>query len=137
MSAKDKFHNIIKTSLEKDKWTITDDPLRIEWGLVAVYIDLGAEKIIGAEKEGHKIAVEVKSFLAQSTISEFHTALGQFINYRFVLSQQPQRTLYLAVPLDTYNIFFQLPFTQAIVQQNQLRLLIYDIEKQEISQWLN
>lgn len=84
MSAKDKFHNIVKTSLEKDKWTITDDPLRIEWGLVAVYIDLGAEKIIGAEKEGHKIAVEVKSFLDQSTISEFHTALGQFINYRFV-----------------------------------------------------
>ncbi len=137
MSAKDRFHNVVKTSLEKDRWTITDDPLRIEWGLVAVYIDLGAEKIIGAEKEGQKIAVEVKSFLAQSTISEFHTALGQFINYRFVLSQQPGRTLYLAVPLDTYNIFFQLPFTQAIVQQNQLRLLIYDLEKQDISQWLN
>lgn len=68
MSAKDKFHGIVKSALEKDRWTITDDPLRIEWGLVEVYIDLGAEKIIGAEKEGQKIAVEVKSFLAQSTI---------------------------------------------------------------------
>lgn len=138
MSAKDKFHNIVKFSLEKDRWIITDDPLYIEWGLVEVYIDLGAEKIIGAEKEGQKIAVEVKSFLAQSTISEFHTALGQFINYRFILSQEdPERILYLAVPLDTYNTFFQLPFTQAIFQQNQLRLVIYDIEKEEIAKWLN
>jgi XisH protein len=138
MSAKDKFHNIVKSGLEKDRWKITDDPLRLEWGLVEVYIDLGAEKILGAEKEGQKIAVEVKSFLAQSAISEFHTALGQFINYRFALSQeQPERTLYLAVPLDTYNNFFRLPFTQAITQQNQLRLLIYDIEKEEIVKWIS
>jgi XisH protein len=138
MSAKDKFHDLVKSALEKDRWIITDDPLRIEWGLVEVYIDLGAEKIIGAEKEGEKIAVEVKSFLGQSTISEFHTALGQFINYRFALSQeQPERILYLAIPFDTYNIFFQLPFTQAITQENKLRLLIYDVQKGEIVKWIN
>lgn len=69
---------------------------------------------------------------------EFHTALGQFINYRFALSQeQPERILYLAVPLDTYNTFFKLPFTQAITQENKLRLLIYDVQKEEISQWIN
>lgn len=80
----------------------------------------------------------MKSFLAQSTISEFHTALGQFINYRFVLSQeQPERILYLAVPLDTYNTFFKLPFTQGIIQENKLRLLIYDVQKEEIFQWIN
>jgi hypothetical protein len=46
-------------------------------------IDLAAEKLIAAEREGEKIAVEVKSFLERSSaISEFHTALGQFINYR-------------------------------------------------------
>ncbi|QSJ18569.1 XisH family protein [Nostoc sp. UHCC 0702] len=138
MSAKDKFHDIVKLALQQDGWTITDDPLRIEWGLVQLYIDLGAEKIIAAEKEGHKIAIEVKSFLGQSAISEFHTALGQFINYRFALSQeQPERILYLAVPSDTYETFFQLPFTQIIIQQNQLRLLIYDIENEVIIKWLN
>jgi hypothetical protein len=138
MSAKDKFHDIVKAGLEKDGWKITDDPLRIEWGLVELYIDLGAEKIIAAEKQGQKIAVEVKSFLGQSTISEFHTALGQFINYRFALSQkQPERILYLAVPLDTYETFFQLPFPQTIVQQYQLRLLIYDVINEVIVRWIN
>jgi len=138
MSAKDKFHDIVKIALEKDGWTITDDPLSIEWGLVELYIDLGAEKVIAAEKQGQKIAVEVKSFLSPSTISEFHTALGQFINYRFALSQeQPERILYLAVPLDTYETFFQLPFTQTIVQQYQIRLLIYDVRIEVITRWLN
>ncbi|MBP5974343.1 XisH family protein [Brasilonema sp. CT11] len=137
MSAKDKFHDVVKLGLQKDGWTITDDPLRIEWGLVELYIDLGAEKIIAAEKEGYKIAVEVKSFLGQSTISEFHTALGQFINYRLALSQeQPERILYLAVPSDTYETFFKLPFPQTIIQQYQLRLLIYDIENEVIVRWL-
>lgn len=138
MSAKDKFHDIVKSGLENEGWTITDDPLRIEWGLVELYIDLGAEKIIAAKKADTLIAVEVKSFVGQSTISEFHTALGQFINYRFALSQeQPERVLYLAVPLDTYETFFKLPFTQGIIKQYKLSLLIYDIEKEVIVRWLN
>lgn len=63
-------------------------------------IDLGAERLLAAEREGEKIAVEVKSFLAHtSAISTFHTALGQFINYRAALRQEePNRALYLAVP---------------------------------------
>lgn len=48
-----------------------------------MYIDLGAERIIAAEREGQIIAVEVKSFIGTSTISEFHIVVGQFINYRY------------------------------------------------------
>jgi len=51
-------------------------------GGVEMYVDLGAEKLIAAEKNGKKIAVEIKNFLATSNISEFHTAVGQFLNYR-------------------------------------------------------
>ena len=51
-------------------------------------IDLGAEQLIGAQKDNQKIAVEIKSFLSKSSaISEFNTALGQFINYRAALIQ--------------------------------------------------
>ncbi len=57
-------------------------------------IDLAAEKLIAAERENEKIAVEVKSFLEKSSaISEFHTALGQFINYRGALRRrEPERS---------------------------------------------
>ncbi|HBB36141.1 MAG TPA: hypothetical protein DDZ80_15380 [Cyanobacteria bacterium UBA8803] len=42
----------------------------------------------------------MKSFASGSTISEFHTALSQFLNYRIALesSEEPNHILYLAVP---------------------------------------
>ena len=52
-----------------------------------MYVDLGAEKIIAAERDGEKIAVEIKIFIGSSNIYEFHTAIGQFINYRVALEE--------------------------------------------------
>jgi XisH protein len=40
----------VKHALSKPGWTITDDPLFIRIGTVEMYIDLGAEKILMAEK---------------------------------------------------------------------------------------
>ncbi|MDZ8024019.1 MAG: XisH family protein [Nostoc sp. DedQUE01] len=125
MSARDKFHDVVKSALIKDGWQITHDPLliRIE-NIVDMYIDLGAEKIIAAEKEGRIIAVEVKSFIGTSTISEFHTAVGQFINYRYALEEtDDERVLYLAVPLNTYNDFLIKPFIKNIIQRSQINLI--------------
>lgn len=86
MSARDVFHIAVKTALQKDGWQVIADPLKLEWGEVELYVDLAAERLLAAERQGNKIAVEVKSFLGQSEIYEFHGALGQFINYRTVLT---------------------------------------------------
>ncbi len=137
MPAKDKFHDVVKAALEKDGWQITHDPLllRIQ-GIADMYVDLGAEKLIAADRSGKKIAVEVKSFIGTSTISEFHTAIGQFINYRYALEvQEPERVLYLAVPLNTYNNFFVKTFVISVVQRSQINLIVYDIEREEIARW--
>ena len=137
MSAKDVFHEVVKRALQKDGWQITDDPLSISVGGVKMSIDLAAEKLIAAEREGEKIAVEVKSFLERSSaISEFHTALGQFINYRGALRRRnPERVLYLAVPLTTDKTFFQLDFPKAMVEENQVKMIIYDAEREVIVEW--
>ena len=139
MSAKDVFHEVVKIALQKDGWEITNDPLKISLGGVNLSIDLGAEKLIGAEREGQKIAVEVKSFLERSSaISEFHTALGQFINYRGALKRlQPERVLYLAVPLTTYKTFFQLDFPKDMILENQLKMIVYDVEQEVIFKWIH
>nr|WP_044200489.1 element excision factor XisH family protein [Oscillochloris trichoides] len=137
MSARDLFHHAVKQALCADGWTITDDPLVVQFGGVDLYIDLGAEKLIAAEKEGECIAVEVKSFLGASLVSEFHTALGQFLNYRFALQQkEPHRSLFLAVPIDIYHTFFTLVFTQGIIQQYNIKLLIYYPDRKEVAQWI-
>ena len=136
--ARDLFHGIVRSALEKDGWTITDDPLSIRCGGVDIQIDLGAEKLIAAEKGTEKIAVEIKNFVSASKISEFHMALGQFINYRTALrSEDPERILYLAVPLAVYNDFFNLPFTQIVISENKLKIITYNVDTEEIVKWLN
>ncbi|MEH2276983.1 MAG: XisH family protein [Nostoc sp.] len=138
MPARDIFHNAVRQALEKEGWKITHDPLPVSFELGDMYIDLGAEKILAAEREGEKIAVEVKSFFKTSVISEFHTALGQFINYRLALSEQePDRTLYLAVPIDTYTSFFTIRLVQSIIKTYQLKLITYQPVTEDIVEWIN
>ena len=138
MAARDAFHQEVKQALVKDGWTITDDPLTIPFGTTEVYIDLGAEKLLAAEKAGQKIAVEIKSFLRSSVIADFHVALGQCLNYRVALEQaDPQRQLYLAIPIDTYSTFFAHPFIHGILQRYEVQSLIYDPETEEVVQWIN
>lgn len=137
MPRKDIFHQLVKTALENQGWTITHDPYHIDLGFVGLYIDLGAERLIGAIKDGNKIAIEIKTFIAPSTISEFHTAIGQFINYRIALEEEePDRLLYLAIPSDIHKRFFKYPFIQTVIQRNQIPLIVYDSEKQEIVKWI-
>jgi hypothetical protein len=135
--AKGLFHNVVKTALIKDGWTITNDPLFLKVGDVDFFIDLGAEKLLAAERNGSKIAVEIKSFINTLSVSDFHLAIGQFINYRTVLKLKDcDRTLFLAIPDNAYDTFFQKEFPQIIIQEYQIDLLVYDIENEVIRQWL-
>jgi hypothetical protein len=136
MPAKDLFHDAVKQALLKEQWVITADPLTIKIEGVRFEIDLAAEKIFAAEKAGRKIAVEVKSFLSNSVITDFHVALGQFLNYRLALQmKEPDRTLYLAVPFDTFALFFQEQFVQEAVKLYQLKLVVYDPEREVVVEW--
>ncbi|NEO60188.1 MAG: fatty-acid oxidation protein subunit alpha [Moorea sp. SIO4G2] len=138
MAARDTFHEAVKSALQKDGWCITHDPLYINFAEVEIYIDLGAERLIAAEKDEAKIAVEIKTFLKPSAISEFHTVLGQFLNYRFALkAEDPDRFLYLAIPLEIYETFFARRFVQLITQEYQLKLIVFEPTKEEIVQWQN
>ena len=134
----DTFHDIVKKALIRDNWKITHDPFFIRYGETDFYIDLGAEKIVAAEKEGKKIAVEIKSFLNDSITYEFHTALGQFMNYRYILEEsEPDRILYLAVPSHIYNSFFKTHFGQMVIRKSAIRIISYNSEKEEIEEWIN
>lgn len=106
MSAKDIFYNAAKAALQNDGWTGTE-PLYLRWGDDQLRIHLTTERLIAAERAHDKIAVEVKSFIGTSAITDFHLALGQFLNYKAVLQiKQPQRQLYLAVITEIYRTFF-------------------------------
>lgn len=136
MPAKDKYHEAVKTALIKESWIITDDPLFIKFGGVEMYVDIGAEKIIGAEKNGQKIAVEIKSFLGISITSEFQDALGQVLFYQVALQEtHRERILFLAIPIGIYETFFKLDLPQMVLQTYGVRLIVYNELKEEIVKW--
>ena len=137
MAAKDLYHNAVKTALQKENWAITDDPLRLDVGGTKLEIDLGAETLLAAERQGRKIAVEVKSFLNESPLTDYHAALGQCLNYRLALEiREPDRILYLAIPVLTYESFFQREFAQRSIERYQLKCLVYDPTREVITQWI-
>lgn len=136
MPRRDTYHQAVKNALLKDGWTITADPMRVEFGGVEFYVDLGAERLLAAERGSERIAVEVKSFIAASDISEFYTALGQFLSYRLALErEQPERQLYVAVPEDAWTTFFALPFAVEMRQRHQLSIIVFDSTEETIRQW--
>lgn len=107
MPAKDIYHDTVKNALIKDGWTITHDPFPLQIGNKRLSADLGAERLISAEKGTQKIVVEVKSFLGPSNVKDLEQALGQYVLYRQVLNEMGvERSLYLAVSRPTFNSVF-------------------------------
>ncbi|MFB8791650.1 MAG: XisH family protein [Potamolinea sp.] len=138
MPAKDIYHNAAKNALVKDGWTITADPYFIKYEDAELYADLAAEKPIAAERQGQKIVVEIKSFVGRSLMYDFHGALGQYIVYRNLIQlTEPEYTLYLAIDDFVYTNFFQRKSIQVITKENKLLLMVVEMEKEEILQWIN
>lgn len=134
--ARDKYHELVRKSLENEGWLITDDPLYVNTQKRQVKIDLAAERLIGAEKGDQKIAVEIKSFINLSQVYDFYRALGQNLYYSVALEFiQSDRILFLAIPDDIYNDFFAEPITSEIVRRFSIRLIVYSVEKEKIVQW--
>jgi len=134
--AKDIYHNTVRTALEKDSWLITNDPLSLKVGRRRALVDLGAEKLLAAERQGQKIAIEIKSFLSPSPLHDLEQALGQFVLYSKVLEQQePDRVLYLAITYLVFDEIFSEEIGQLMLNETDLRLIIFDPQKEEIVQW--
>ncbi len=56
--AKDKYHQLVKKALIAEGWSITHDPLFVPTLKRTMQVDLGAERLIGAEKGNQQIAIE-------------------------------------------------------------------------------
>ncbi|MGB3755308.1 MAG: element excision factor XisH family protein [Rivularia sp. (in: cyanobacteria)] len=137
MPARDIYHNAVRKALQKEDWQNIKDPFIIRWGARDLYIDLGAEKLIAAEKSGQKIAVEIKSFIGASPVTDLENALGQYILYYDILSRiEPDRCLYLAIRQETYSELFQEPIGKLLLENQRLCLLVFDSEREVILQWI-
>ncbi|MEM7595532.1 MAG: element excision factor XisH family protein [Cyanobacteria bacterium P01_A01_bin.83] len=137
MPAKDIFHDNVVNALIKDGWNITNNPLKLQWGNKDLYVDLGAEKLIAAQKDNEKIAVEIKSFIGNSQVADLQQALGQYTLYLDIMEEiDPERILYLAIRETTYEDIFIEPIGQILLNKRRLKLIVFDADREEIIQWI-
>jgi hypothetical protein len=83
-----------------------------------------------------KIAVEIKSFLGPSPISELEKAWGQYFLYsRALRKRDPERHLYLAVSQNIFETLFQEEAGMLLLEEPGFCLLVFNDTTQEILQW--
>ncbi|MFN4254679.1 MAG: element excision factor XisH family protein [Saprospiraceae bacterium] len=137
MPAIDFIHPTVRAALEKDGWKIINDPLFIPVeGLSGLFIDLAAQHILEAERDGEKIAVEIKGFGEQSLTHDFYLALGQVLVYKHAMAEQGlDWPLFLAMPTQEFSRLEKVPLFIQLLDKFTINLLIVDIENQSITSW--
>lgn len=137
MPARDIYHNSVKNALVKDGWTITHDPYTITFGNRDVYVDLGAERLLAAEKSDDKIAVEIKSFRSASDMHDLEVAVGQYVFYRSLLTRfEPDRKLFLAVPASVFDSTLAEPIARPVIEDLAIALISFDPQQEVIVKWI-
>ncbi|MCL2933753.1 MAG: XisH family protein [Trichodesmium sp. MAG_R03] len=132
MSRKDTYHYLVKSVLIREGWTIYHDPYFLKSD-PKLSIDLGAERIIAAEKNCDTLAVEVKSFITDSQVMELEKAIGQYGIYEELLKiQEPDRELYLAVPIDAFENIFSRQVGKVAVKKFNLKLIIFSFSELDL-----
>lgn len=137
MPQQDAYHSFVRNALVKDGWTITHDPFTIRLEDVKFYVDLAAEKFIETNGEKRKVAIEIKVFGGLSFLNEFEKAVGQYLIYKQFLDDLfPERILFLAVSKDVFEESFSLPSIQAVIAKQEMKLLVFNPELEEIIKWI-
>ena len=138
MPARDIYHNTVRNALLKDGWTITHDPYRIKLTRGKnLFVDLGAERLIAAEKGIERIAIEVKSFRSESEMKDLEDAVGQFVVYEHLLTRyDPGRKLYLAVPDEVRQSVFEEEAGTVLIEDSVIRLFTFSPTQEAIVTWI-
>ena len=135
--ARDLIHFSIRRALEKDGWSITNDPLSVSSETTRFYIDLAANRFVTAEKRDEKIAVEIKSFNYVSILEPFYCAVGKYVVYKKALEEvNSNRKLYLGITNKTYFRLKQISIFLRILTDFNIKLIIVDTETEKILQWI-
>ena len=103
-----------------------------------MFVDLGAERFLAAEKQNIKIAVEIKSFIGASEVEDLRNAIGQYILHRAALKRfELSRLLYLAIREITFIKIFEEEIGQALLEDENVKLLIFSPEKEVVVRWID
>ena len=101
-----------------------------------MYVDLGPERLLAAERGAEKIAVEIQGFVGRSTLTELHNALGQYQIYLAVLEKiEPERRLFLALSKTTFEELAAMETFELVIERFGIASLAFHIAEEVVAQW--
>lgn len=110
----------------------------MRWRATDTYVDLGAQRLLAAQKGRQKIAVEIKSFLGRSMVDDLEDAVGQYFLYEELLKRlEPDRVLYLAVSQNVYQNAFVDALGEVFLESERIRLIVFDREEEVVLTWIS
>ena len=136
MPAVDQCEPQIIRALAKAGWEVVDRPIAIRYTAhERLYADL---RLRNQHNSQAMIVVEVKCFdSTRSQIEEFYQAVGQYLTYRAAmkLADFPE-SLWLAVPTQAYTRFFRRHLVRSVVEDARIALILVDLDREEVAQWI-
>jgi hypothetical protein len=134
MPAKDHYHDAVKRALIKDGWTIDNEQVLFIIADRHVWIDIQASKAT----ETATILIEVKGFEGPSQVEQLVEAVGKYTVYRAVVDDAGGKNipLYLAIPEKAYRGVLEERIGIVVRQQVQLKLLVFNLDSEEITTWI-
>ncbi len=67
---------------------------------------------------------------------ELGVSVGKYRMYRDLLEEiEPERALYLAVPLHVYDGIFSEPLGQLMIRREDLQIIVFDDKRERICLW--
>lgn len=138
MPAIDSCEPPILRALQKDGWHVFGKPHLIYTDEHHVFADFSLQRVTEDQMQQIVIA-EVKCFSnPQDDLQELYTAIGQYIFYRSALLIMESSTLlYLAIPVHVYTRLSDEPAVLLAFRESQIKVVIVDVEAEEVIQWLN
>ena len=137
MPTLDSCHEQVVNALKKAGWDVASQAMFVRTPEVSVFIDIEALR-----NNGHLqqiVIIEVKCFTNEnSDLNELYRAIGQYIIYRTALHERTMDfPLYLAIPTSVYERLFKTKIVTASAREIQMKLIVVDIDREEIVTWLD
>ena len=122
-------HSEVNRALQKNGWVISSEQIRFDSDILAV-VDMEVMK------DGETAYILIKCFSDPNITQEIFGAVGQYLVYRTLLNKvKSEAVLYLSVPENIYQKHFTDPIRRAL-QSNGIKMIIVDLAKEEIVQWI-
>jgi hypothetical protein len=138
MPAIDQCEPQVIEALRKAGWVATHQPfaIRIDKRKKGyVYADL---RLSHPGDHQTIIVTEVKCFADNRSLwDDFYQATGQYLVYRNALAlNNIKAPLYLAIPSQVYESFFQEPLVRATIQETGVKIIAVALEQAEVVTWM-